>query len=69
MDFDASPQSLRTLGQTLRKDQRVVRWTVLKQGEKVEDVLALRGKTAKAMDEEPVSSGLLYPNKPNPASR
>ncbi|THH26708.1 hypothetical protein EUX98_g7480 [Antrodiella citrinella] len=45
MDFDASPRSLRELNTILGKDRRVVRWTTLKQGEKVEDVLTTRPKT------------------------
>ncbi|KAI0081273.1 hypothetical protein K474DRAFT_1656770 [Panus rudis PR-1116 ss-1] len=45
MSFDASPKSLAQLNATLRRDPLVIRWTVLKQGEKVEDVVEERGKT------------------------
>lgn len=45
MDFDASPRSLSALNSKLGKDNRVVRWTILKQGEKIEDVLSTRSKT------------------------
>ncbi|KAF7782622.1 hypothetical protein Agabi119p4_1998 [Agaricus bisporus var. burnettii] len=35
---DASPQALRTLNNFMRRDPRVLRWTVLKLGDRVEDV-------------------------------
>lgn len=39
MDFDTSPRTLRTLAGMMRRDQRVIRWTMLKLGEKAEDVV------------------------------
>lgn len=39
MDFDTSPRTLRTLAGTMRRDHRVIRWTMLKLGEKAEDVV------------------------------
>ncbi|ETW80349.1 hypothetical protein HETIRDRAFT_243963, partial [Heterobasidion irregulare TC 32-1] len=38
MHFDASPESQKALRSVLRKDPRVIRATVLKMGEKIEDV-------------------------------
>lgn len=35
---DASPQNLRSLNNFMRRDPRVLRWTVLKLGDRVEDV-------------------------------
>jgi len=45
MDFDVSPLTLRSLNYLMRNDPRVIRWTMLKQGEKVEDIVETRGKT------------------------
>ena len=45
MHFDASPKTLRGLHTLLRKDPRVIRWTMLKEGEKVEDVVELKEQT------------------------
>ncbi|KAH7925952.1 hypothetical protein BV22DRAFT_988861, partial [Leucogyrophana mollusca] len=45
MHFDTSPRTLRTLGGIMRRDPRVIRWTMLKLGEKVEDVVLPREKT------------------------
>ncbi|KAH8079447.1 hypothetical protein BXZ70DRAFT_901662 [Cristinia sonorae] len=45
MDFDASPRTLQSLNSALGKDPRVVRWTMLKQGVKVEDILHPRART------------------------
>ncbi|EMD37783.1 hypothetical protein CERSUDRAFT_50089, partial [Gelatoporia subvermispora B] len=39
MHFDASPTSLRSLHSLMRKDQRVICWSTLRLGEKVEDVV------------------------------
>ena len=38
MHFDASPEKQKSLNKLLRKDPRVIRATVLKMGERVEDV-------------------------------
>ncbi|KAF9451941.1 hypothetical protein P691DRAFT_698162 [Macrolepiota fuliginosa MF-IS2] len=35
---DTSPQTLRSLNNFMRRDPRVLRWTVLKLGDRVEDV-------------------------------
>ena len=45
MHFDASPKTLKGLHTLLRKDPRVIRWTMLKEGEKVEDVVELKEQT------------------------
>ncbi|KAI0063560.1 hypothetical protein BV25DRAFT_1824107 [Artomyces pyxidatus] len=45
MHFDASPSNQRDLSKLLRKDPRVIRATVLKMGEKIEDVVVPREKT------------------------
>ncbi|KIY66884.1 ribosomal protein S6, partial [Cylindrobasidium torrendii FP15055 ss-10] len=36
--FDTSPRTLQTLNNFLRRDPLVLRWTMLKQAEKLEDV-------------------------------
>jgi len=38
LHFDTSPRTVRTLNNFLRQEPRVLRWTVLKLGEKIEDV-------------------------------
>ncbi|KAI9068053.1 ribosomal protein S6 [Trametes sanguinea] len=45
MQFDASPATLRGLNTLMRHDPRVIRWTSLKVGDKVEDVLMTGEKT------------------------
>jgi len=40
MHFDTSPHTLRSLNSIMRRDPRVIRWTVLKLGDKVEDIAA-----------------------------
>ena len=45
MHFDASPKTLKGLHTLLRKDPRVIRWTMLKEGEKLEDVVELKEQT------------------------
>ncbi|KAF9793425.1 ribosomal protein S6 [Thelephora terrestris] len=45
MHFDASPKTLKGLHTLLRKDPRVIRWTMLKEGEKVQDVVELKDQT------------------------
>ncbi|KZT08460.1 uncharacterized protein LAESUDRAFT_723984 [Laetiporus sulphureus 93-53] len=45
MKFDASPRSLRQLNTLMKLDPRVIRWTTLKLGDKVEDVVRAPSKT------------------------
>jgi len=45
MHFDASPEKQKSLSKLLRKDPRVVRATVLKMGERIEDVAWKQPKT------------------------
>jgi len=45
MNFDASPRTLQGLNSLLRKDPRVIRWTMLKEGEKLEDIVRLKQQT------------------------
>ncbi|KAI0769664.1 ribosomal protein S6 [Trametes elegans] len=45
MQFDASPSTLRGLNGIMRHDPRVIRWTSLKVGDKVDDVLMVEEKT------------------------
>ncbi|KAI0051170.1 hypothetical protein FA95DRAFT_1554742 [Auriscalpium vulgare] len=45
MHFDASPTNQRSLARILRKDPRVIRATMLKLGEKIEDVASHSEKT------------------------
>ena len=45
MQFDASPTTLSSLNAIMRHDPRVVRWTSLKVGEKLEDVFQLGEQT------------------------
>lgn len=39
MYFDASPRTLHELNKKMRRDPRVIRWTVLKIGERLQDVV------------------------------
>ncbi|GLB37509.1 putative ribosomal protein S6 [Lyophyllum shimeji] len=43
--FDTAPRTLRSLNSIMRRDPRVIRWTVLKLGDKVEDI-AVEGQKA-----------------------
>ncbi|KAI9461256.1 ribosomal protein S6, partial [Lactarius psammicola] len=45
MHFDASPEKQKSLSKLLRRDPRVVRATVLKMGERIEDVAWRQSKT------------------------
>ncbi|KAI0743843.1 ribosomal protein S6 [Daedaleopsis nitida] len=45
IQFDASPTTLRSLNTIMRHDPQVIRWTSLKVGEKVEDVVRLGERT------------------------
>ncbi|KAG5353766.1 putative 28S ribosomal protein S6, mitochondrial [Termitomyces sp. J132] len=38
LHFDTAPRTLRTLNAIMRRDPRVIRWTVLKLADKVEDI-------------------------------
>ena len=48
MNFDASPKTLHSLDNILKHDPRVIRWTMIKMGEKVEDVVQPPSKTFKS---------------------
>lgn len=50
MYFDTSPRTLNSLALKLRRDPRVIRWTMLKQGEKIQDIVLPREKTVMRMD-------------------
>lgn len=50
MYFDASPRALESLTTLVRRDPRVIRWTMLKQGDKVEDLVYPREKTVMRVD-------------------
>lgn len=50
MYFDTSPHGLRSLTGVIRRDPRVIRWTMLKQGDKVGDVVLPREKTVTRTD-------------------
>jgi small subunit ribosomal protein S6 len=39
MTFDASPRTMRGLAAMMRRDPRVIRWTTLKLGERLQDVV------------------------------
>ncbi|EPQ57586.1 hypothetical protein GLOTRDRAFT_105066 [Gloeophyllum trabeum ATCC 11539] len=45
MYFDTSPRVLREFNSIMRKDPRVIRWTTLKIGDKVEDIVEPPEKT------------------------
>ena len=45
MYFDTSPRVLHTLNRSLRQDPRVIRWTMTKLGEKIEDIADIQKKT------------------------
>ena len=49
MHFDASPRTLNGLNQLMKRDPRVVRWTMLKLGEKVEDVEKVAEQTVRRL--------------------
>jgi len=55
MHFDASPRTLRSLNMLMKSDPRVIRWTTLKLGEKVEDVVQDPSRTVRR-DSEPGST-------------
>ena len=48
MNFDASPKTLHSLDNILKHDPRVIRWTMIKMGEKVEDIVQPPSKTFKS---------------------
>lgn len=50
MYFDTSPRTLNSLALKLRQDPRVIRWTMLKQGDKIQDIVLPREKTVMRMD-------------------
>ncbi|KAF9237530.1 ribosomal protein S6 [Melanogaster broomeanus] len=50
MYFDTSPRTLNSLTAMVRRDPRVIRWTMIKQGDKVEDVVLPREKTVLRSD-------------------
>jgi small subunit ribosomal protein S6 len=45
MHFDASPANQRSLSRILRQDPRVIRATILKMGERIEDLALSKQKT------------------------
>lgn len=45
MQFDTSPRTLHSLNSIMRGDPRVIRWTMLKLGDKLEDVVKEREVT------------------------
>jgi len=51
MQFDTSPRTLPSLNYLMKQDPRVVRWTILKLGTKVEDVAAKGEKKIKINDD------------------
>ncbi|KIM40178.1 hypothetical protein M413DRAFT_173222 [Hebeloma cylindrosporum] len=53
LHFDASPRTLKSLNGIMRRDPRVLRWTVLKLADKVEDI-SLKGQKI-PVDNEPSS--------------
>lgn len=50
MYFDTSPRTLNTLALKLRQDPRVIRWTMLKEGDNAKDIVLPREKTVMRMD-------------------
>jgi ribosomal protein S6 len=53
MHFDASPEKQKGLSKLLRKDPRIIRATVLKMGERIEDVAWKHPKTIIPVRNEP----------------
>lgn len=53
MHFDVSPERQKSLSKLLRKDPRVIRATVLKMGERIEDVAWKYPKTIMSARDEP----------------
>ncbi|KAF9465005.1 ribosomal protein S6 [Collybia nuda] len=52
MHFDTAPRTLRSLNSIMRRDPRVIRWTVLKLGAKVEDIAKEGQKAQKGVSVE-----------------
>lgn len=48
LHFDASPQTLRSLNGIMRRDPRVLRWSVLKLADKIEDLTTEGQKVTQA---------------------
>ncbi|EJU04205.1 hypothetical protein DACRYDRAFT_63860 [Dacryopinax primogenitus] len=47
MRFDASPKLMKTVTSSLTQDPRVIKWTVIKLGTKLEDILEPPSKTVR----------------------
>jgi small subunit ribosomal protein S6 len=47
LHFDTSPRTVHSLNGLMRRDPRVIRWTILKLGEKPEDIATIHEKTAR----------------------
>ncbi|KDQ53595.1 hypothetical protein JAAARDRAFT_72542 [Jaapia argillacea MUCL 33604] len=45
MHFDTNPATLRELNRMMRQDPRVIRWTMLKLGDKVDQITGPKAKT------------------------
>ncbi|KAF8637957.1 hypothetical protein AX16_010590 [Volvariella volvacea WC 439] len=52
LHFDTAPRTLQSLNSIMRRDPRVIRWTVLKLGDKVEDVAKEGAKAPKGKKTE-----------------
>lgn len=50
MHFDASPRTVWALKSLMRQDPRVLRWTVLKLGDKVEDIAKIGEKIQRGIN-------------------
>lgn len=45
MHFDASPRLMQSLAEQLRQDNRVLKWTTLKLGERLQDIIRTKEQT------------------------
>ncbi|PAV18693.1 ribosomal S6 [Pyrrhoderma noxium] len=59
MNFDTSPRLLARLNDQMRSDPRVIRWTMLKLGEKLEDVVDERVNLSVSPSDEASDSSTL----------
>ncbi|KAF8200938.1 ribosomal protein S6 [Pholiota molesta] len=58
LHFDTSPRTLRSLNGIMRRDPRVLRWTVIKLADKVED-LSVEGQKVMTAHRAPIVSDII----------
>lgn len=58
LHFDTSPRTLRSLNGIMRRDPRVLRWTVIKLADKVED-LSVEGQKVMTAHRAPIVADII----------